>query len=277
MNTICNICGGNASKIFDALVLGKYTSGYHQCKKCGFIQTDKPYWLKEAYASAISSLDVGLIYRNLDFSNIIPSVLDLFSGKEDSYIDYGGGYGIFVRIMRDKGYDFYLDDIYAENLFAKYFELKNHKGNAKFAALTAFEVFEHLEDPVSELKKMFELSDTVIFSTELQPQSSFSNSGDWWYFVPEIGQHISFYNLKSLEVLSQQFNCRLHSNGSNLHMLTKLNLQRNPFSAKAPPPKSIMERIMNRMFKKPVETIIQRPSLLQPDFELYKSNLNNIQ
>lgn len=275
MNTICNICSSKALKIFDALILGIYKTGYFQCEKCGFIQTDKPYWLKEAYVSAISSLDVGLIYRNLDFSNLVPSILDLFSGKEDAYIDYGGGYGMFVRIMRDKGYDFYLDDIYAENLFAKYFELKDYKGNSKFAALTAFEVFEHLENPTTELEKMFELSDTVIFSTELQPQATFSNAGDWWYFVPEIGQHISFYSVKSLEVLSQKFNCRLYTNGSNLHILTKLHLQRNPFLGKAQPPKSIMERIMNRMFKKPVETIIERPSLLQQDFQLYRSNVNN--
>jgi len=272
MDSVCNICGSGSVKIFDAMLLGKYNVGYFQCENCSFIQTEKPYWLEEAYVSAITSIDVGLVYRNLYFSNIVPTLLDVFSNKNDSYIDYGGGYGMFVRIMRDKGYDFYLQDIYAENLFAKYFDIKDFAGGQKFTALTAFEVFEHLEDPIEELKKMFGLSDTIIFSTDLQPMPSFSKATDWWYFTPETGQHISFYNIKSLEKLSQLFNCRFYSNGKNLHIITKLNLSKNPFAEGFAPFKSI-QNIFSRVINKITEKDNKRISLLQQDFEFYKKKV----
>lgn len=275
MKSECNICSNSARKIFEAVVLGKYNVNYFQCEHCAFIQTDKPYWLKEAYISAITSIDVGLIYRNLHFSNIVPTILDLFSNEKDAYIDYGGGYGMFVRVMRDKGYDFYLHDIYAENLFARYFELKNYPGKGNFAALTAFEVFEHLENPAEELTAMFDLTDTIIFSTDLQPVQSFTKAADWWYFTPETGQHISFYNTMSLTILSQRFDCKLYSNGHNLHMLTKQNFLKDPFSDTGTPIKSLTKRIINGIAEKLVDNKTQRTSLLQQDFELYRSKLNN--
>jgi len=155
MNSICNICGENASKIFAGNILNKYLVNYYQCNSCNFIQTEKPFWLPEAYVSAMTALDVGLLYRNIIFLQKIPPILELFSNDEDSYIDYGGGYGLFVRGMRDKGFNYYLQDLYAENIFAKHFEVSDYAPGKKFVALTAFEVFEHLEDPIEEFKKCF--------------------------------------------------------------------------------------------------------------------------
>lgn len=46
--------------------------------------------------------------RNLDFANKIPVLLYLLGCnlKINKFIDYAGGGGIFVRLMRDKGLDF---------------------------------------------------------------------------------------------------------------------------------------------------------------------------
>ena len=55
---------------------------------------------------------------------------------------------MFVRIMRDKGFNFYRQDIHCQNLFAKHFDISNIKITEKFDLLTAIEVFEHLEDPM---------------------------------------------------------------------------------------------------------------------------------
>lgn len=251
----------------------KYPVKYIQCSMCEFIQTEKPYWLDEAYASAITSIDVGLVFRNVHFSNTMPSILDSFSNMNDAYLDYGGGYGMFVRMMRDKGYNFYLQDKYAENLFAKRFTINDFPGSEKFMALTAFEVFEHLENPMDELHKMFALSDTLIFSTELQPQNNFKDSSEWWYFMPETGQHISFYSLKALEFIANRFDCKLYSNGTNLHLLTKQHLKANPFiSANSVKYKqSLFTKIKHKLFTAPEPAINTRLSLLPKDFELYKS------
>ena len=37
------------------------------------------------------------------------------------FIDFGGGYGVFTRVMGNIGYDFYWRDAHRENLFAKRF------------------------------------------------------------------------------------------------------------------------------------------------------------
>jgi hypothetical protein len=45
----------------------------------------------------------------------------------------------------------------------------NTKKNEKVALLTAFEVFEHLDEPIKDINTMFEQSDNILFSTLLIP------------------------------------------------------------------------------------------------------------
>ena len=123
----CKICNNRTIAIFTTELLEKYSVRYDQCQNCKFIQTEHPFWLPEAYQSAMTALDVGLIWRNLEFSKLVPPILELFSQSDSSYIDYGGGYGMFVRMMRDLGYDYYLHDIYADKSnYCKYNTI-NHR------------------------------------------------------------------------------------------------------------------------------------------------------
>ena len=57
----CKICGSEASSFDSARILRKYDVDYFECPYCGFIQTEEPYWLTEAYSSAITSSDIGLV------------------------------------------------------------------------------------------------------------------------------------------------------------------------------------------------------------------------
>ena len=56
----CPICDGEMSIFDEAMILKKYKVNYWECRECGFIQTDNPYWLNEAYSSAIVDADIGL-------------------------------------------------------------------------------------------------------------------------------------------------------------------------------------------------------------------------
>lgn len=268
----CKICGKESHFLFESLVLSKYPVSYYQCHSCKFIQTEKPYWLEEAYSSAIGNLDIGLLHRNNIFSNSIPGILDQFSIPQDSYIDYGGGYGVFVRIMRDKGYDFYLYDKYCENLFAQFFEFEN-AASQKFAALTAFEVFEHLAEPIDEITKMFEFSDVIIFSTEIQPNITFSSDKDWWYFVPSGGQHIALYTVESLNHIASLLNCHLYTNRTNLHVLSKNEIM-NPFEKKDNNSFGLrLVKFLERKIAPLPASPKGRESLLPTDFESVKLKL----
>lgn len=226
----CLICNNNTKPVFTACVLHQYDVSYHRCTCCGFIQTDTPYWLDEAYSSAITSMDIGLVYRNLVYSPQVEHVIKSSFDYKKKFLDYAGGYGLCVRIMRDKGFDFYWDDKYCDNLFAQYFTLKELPNGQKFEGVTAFEIFEHLVNPLEEIEKLFSYADSIIFSTELIPHKTITSHNDWWYFAPEGGQHIAFYTEKAFAVIAEKFGCTFYTNGKDLHILTKKRLAKNPLA-----------------------------------------------
>ena len=219
----CKICSSTIKHIFNSKILDKYDVGYYKCTNCGFIQTDEPYWLDEAYGNAITNLDLGLISRNLNYAERISNLIINNFDINAKFLDYAGGYGMFTRLMRDKGFDYYHQDKFCANLYAQNFELDNLPKNSKFELVTAFEVFEHFTDPMEEIKKIFKYSDVVVFSTELYPDLEFSNSNQWWYFTPETGQHIAFYSKKSLEFIAGAMNLFFYTQDS-LHILSKTKL-----------------------------------------------------
>ena len=137
-----------------------------------------PYWLNEAYKSAINISDTGIMSRNIHFSKVVSVLIYFLFNKNGRFVDYAGGYGIFTRLMRDMGFDFYWTDPYCENFLARGFEYNQSlKGNINL--ITAFEVFEHLANPLNEIEKMLEISDNIVLSTVLLPYP-IPQAGEWW-------------------------------------------------------------------------------------------------
>lgn len=269
---VSKITGGPAQFLFNAFVLNKYTVEFFRCEETGFIQTEEPYWLKEAYSSAITKLDLGLVYRNQLLSERTESLLLKHFNSEKRFLDFAGGYGLFTRIMRDKGFDFYHHDPYCNNIFAEYFDLKNLKGDTKFELVTAFEVFEHMVDPLVEIERILNYSDNLLFSTELQPNQKIESSNDWWYFSPETGQHISFYNEKSLRFIAGKLGYNFYTDGSFLHLFTKKAFELNPFTEQKEP---LLVRKFRRYLKKyDAKNRPVRESLLNKDWQYVKSLLS---
>ncbi len=214
----CKICNSTTELVFNAKVLRKYDVNYFKCSSCGYLFAEEPHWLKEAYSRSINLSDTGLLDRNIYFSKVLSVIIFFNFNKNGYFLDYAGGYGVFTRLMRDIGFDFYWHDPYTQNLFANGFE-KVIESNSKFELLTAFEVFEHLVNPKEELEKMLQYSDTIIFSTELMLQE-IPGVKDWWYYGFNHGQHISFYTKKTLYTLASQFKLNYY-NVNGIHILTK--------------------------------------------------------
>jgi hypothetical protein len=214
----CKICNNNTRNIFSAKILNKIDIKYYYCDYCGFLQTEEPYWLKEAYSNSISFADTGMMSRNIGSSKTTAVILYFLFNKYGIFLDYGGGYGILTRLMRDIGFDFYWYDSHSTNLIARGFEIKNK--NCKYELITVFEVFEHFSEPIKEIKSMLQFSDNILFSTELLP-SAIPKPEEWWYYALESGQHISFYSYKTLKYVAQKYDMNLCSNGRDIHMLTK--------------------------------------------------------
>jgi hypothetical protein len=266
---ICKICESPTRVLFQKIILGQYPSNYHQCIKCDFIQTDEPVWLEKAYSKAITALDIGLLNRNFRMQNEVPQIIDCAFPEAKFFLDYAGGYGIFVRLMRDKGFNFFRQDIYCDNLFAKEFDIAD-SGLTKFDLLTSFEVLEHFNNPLKEIETMFQYSDSIICSTELIPENN-SNIENWWYLSVETGQHIAFYSNKTMLVIAEKFNKNYYQKGNNLHIFT-------PFTLNSEQKQHLFGFTKkNRLIKKLIRSknyIIHRESLLWFDYQKIKKMLN---
>lgn len=252
----CKICESDSHHFSTAKLLGKHDVDYFQCSNCGFVQTEESYWLDEAYSEAIAVSDVGLVYRNNMMANIASKLLFNYFDHEAKFLDYGGGYGLFVRLMRDKGFDFYWFDKFCKNIFACGFEFQDNQQN-NLELITAFELLEHLTNPVQELKEILNLCPNILFSTELLPKDN-PTPDKWWYYTPHEGQHISIFTLKSLEILASNHNLKLYSDGRSLHLLT----------TKQDLPANLFEELVNSNLQP-----ITKKSLLSLDFNQVVNNL----
>ena len=181
-------------------MLGKYDVGYLHCPRCDLIQTERPFWLEEAYGSALSDCDTGSIERarltvELTLSLAWPLGLD----ENSRCLDYGGGHGVLTRAMRDQGYDFRWHDRYAVNHFARGFE---GEPSERQALLSCFEVWEHLADVRSDLEKLFSpRHDFLLIGTFLHG----GHREKWWYYCPEVGQHVAFFSERTMQFIAERF------------------------------------------------------------------------
>ncbi|HLW68247.1 MAG TPA: class I SAM-dependent methyltransferase [Gemmataceae bacterium] len=196
----CRLCGETADELFSLRVLRQFDVRYYRCAHCDLIQTEEPYWLAQAYSTAYSALDVGVLNRNLFCSRLTLAVATLLGVPwATPCLDYGGGNGIFTRLMRDAGCNFLWHDKIGPNLYVRGFE---GEPQIAYALVTCFEVFEHFANVHDELAALFRpRPDFVLVGTFLH-----SNPGkDWWYLVPDSGQHVAFYSRQTMQQIGTLF------------------------------------------------------------------------
>lgn len=214
----CPVCHGTTTLFETGTVLNRHRVDFLRCGSCGFIHIENPVWLEDAYASAITASDTGLMERNRWFAQVSAIIIALFFNADGRFIDYGGGEGIYTNMMRQAGYNFFWYDKFAENLHSSPFAA-DLSGSIRYELLTAVELFEHLPDPLASIADMFRLSPAILFTTHLLPDPP-PPLGQWWYYALEHGQHVSFYSRQTLQHIADRFGKRLSTNGRNLHLLS---------------------------------------------------------
>ena len=201
---LCPICKRTSEPKFRKRVLGKYVVQYFRCGSCDLLFTESPYWSSEAYDHARMGLrDTGMVERNLRIARVIGRFIVRVLDPSARFLDYGAGTGLLVRMMRDWGFDFHYLDPYASNIFARGLEAQvGQRTEGSYGLVTAIEVIEHSPDPVAEFERMLSYSDTVLFTTEIQPSDEAALK-DWNYLHSESGQHVSLFSGNSLRTMAR--------------------------------------------------------------------------
>jgi len=222
---ICRCCGfKEANHSISGTILGNAIS-YYQCNYCGYVQTENPYWLDRAYSSPINASDTGVMMRNLKNTQVVLVSLWLLGDIKGGVLDFAGGYGVLVRLLRDYGVDAFWMDRFSINLLARGFEYQNEK----IKLVSAFEVFEHLVSPEKELADMLKIAPNVILSTEIIP-SPIPKQVDWWYFGKDHGQHIGFFRVETLKKLAAKHGKHLVTDNKTYHLFSEHPISQIRFS-----------------------------------------------
>ncbi|MEO5837174.1 MAG: class I SAM-dependent methyltransferase [Acidimicrobiales bacterium] len=259
MSSSCPACLGHCTLFASATVLEKYPAEYVRCANCGSVHIPDPYWLDEAYTEAIASTDIGLAARAIDLSQIVSLVITTFFRGASRFLDYAGGNGLLVRLMRDRGFAFAWNDPFATNLFARPFE---GSLDATYDLVTAIEVLEHLTDPHDTVGKLCGLAPVFIATTELLPEPA-PHPNDWWYYSLGSGQHVTFYTRRGLDLLAARHGRRV-SNGGNVHVF-----------ADKPLSPLLLRLATSGQVSRSLTRLSRRPSLLREDYQSLTGQLPN--
>jgi hypothetical protein len=213
----CRLCGGQTSFQFSKSILEKYAVRYWRCGSCHCLQTDPPHWLAESYKTVHSAGDTGMVARTWQMAQATSLLLRLAGvAPATQCIDWGGGNGLFSRMMRDQNYNYANDDKYAEPFYCAGFT-RQVLGIATCDVVTSFEVFEHLPNPGAELGEILSLDPKIwIFSTQLYA----AQDQNWKYLSPRNGRHVFFYSEDGLHSFARKHGFQF-LRGRETHMMIR--------------------------------------------------------
>lgn len=212
-----------------------YKNGYwiYRCPACLLGQTDlkKDYtrFVKEFYskgyyegdptrsAYADYELDKPLIVKNM--SKLLSFVAP--KKKTGKLLDVGCAFGFFVELALSRGYDAYGFDpsAFAVSKARKLVGKKRIREGtigevsypaASFDVITMFDVFEHLENPLTDMKKLSGLlkpDGIIIIATgDTQSLAAKIMKRRWTFFIPP--QHIFFFDRENVTSLLKRAKLR---------------------------------------------------------------------
>ena len=217
----CRVCLGD-TRLFDVSTILKFEARYVICNQCESVQVEGPHWLADAHSNAISGLDVGLVSRTTVASRLIISFFRLQKIRQVNGIDWGGGTGLLTRMLRDSGLDVYSYDKYANQELANVFVVEETSLKSKMTFVSAIECFEHLTNPIFDLRDASNEKDFLILTTETLPDPApLPSLKSWWYFMPETGQHVTFASSEGIKRFGSNLGFEFYLRVGDMHFFAR--------------------------------------------------------
>ncbi|MBU3610056.1 methyltransferase domain-containing protein [Polynucleobacter wuianus] len=196
----CRLCGGSAQSSFEQKILNKYQISYYLCDECGSLQTEKPFWLHEAYDPFNERFDTGQLIRSINNAAFLSAIVSYLQLENELLVDYGCGSGLLTRLLRDIGLNAWGFDSYSAPRLALGFQKASLDGAG---IINLCEVAEHFENPAQSFDELFaNKPELLIVQTGIFEKSD----PNWFYLALDHGQHIFFYSHKSIEYLARRHN-----------------------------------------------------------------------
>jgi Methyltransferase domain len=235
-STTCKVCEHDA-EVFDVVDWRKtcdlqlYPGGlsgcpvyYFRCPDCGFVFTDfcddfQPSdWQRLVYNEDYRLVDPDYVERRpRQNAAVIESYLSHFD-RSVVGLDYGGGNGLTTDILRGKGHRFDTYDPFGRQDLSC-------ATDSMYGFCSAFEVAEHVPDPMGFMKNLLSLVRSERFVVMIGTQvhdGLVSNESrlSWWYVAPRNG-HISIYSRRSLMHLAAACGLELVSMSRSTHFMVR--------------------------------------------------------
>jgi SAM-dependent methyltransferase len=187
----CKICNSKKINIYNA------DETYYNCLDCDFIFKDDKEYLSSAeeknrYASHNNTIDnIGYVKMFDDFINEI--ILPV-AGNIETILDFGCGPGpVLSELLKKKNFKV--------DIYDPYFYPNDSYKQKKYDMIVSTEVFEHLKNPLAEIKSLLTLLNPdsyIAIMTNFHP--GIDNFSNWWY--KKDPTHLSFYNETTFEKIS---------------------------------------------------------------------------
>lgn len=207
----CVICEGTTEIKLHVDIHDWQKQPLFQCRACSFYFFHQPDWLPQSFSAELNELDLGSVARCSFVADFMAAIFS--SDRENTRVlDWGGGDGLLTRLLRERGFDCVWYDPFVQPRFVGD---AIYEGDSPVGVTVASEVFLHLTDPLRALRSLLAISDIVVVTAVVPPKQVNPN---WWYLMPETGQHVSFFPITALKELANRTDTCLYSDRRFFHV-----------------------------------------------------------